>query len=119
MQHLPHPRSPLFRVATLLALFAWTALAFGSPLPVAAPPDCVAGTAMPMVMDGAHAHAQTPDGHGVCCHPGCHCLAPFGVDRVAPSTLVSAAPATRSRFQSTAPARVPVMSAPPLRPPIA
>lgn len=118
MRHLPHPRSPLFRVATLLALLAWTALAFGAPLPVAAAPDCVAGTAMPMVMDGAHAHAQTPDGHGACCHPGCHCLAPFGIAVLIAPALGGVTPAAQPGFRLAAPARVAVISAPPLRPPI-
>lgn len=121
MRHLPRQQSLLFRVATALALMAWTALAFGAPPAARSAPDCAPGATTPMVMGGGHAAVPTkaPAGQPDCCHAGCRCLAPFGAVVVVPPALSKAMPRVRLVFVLASAEPMVATVAPPLRPPIA
>lgn len=134
MRRLPRSNSTFFRATLVMALLAWTALAFGMPaispssdhVRTADPHTQVAETSghchdMTMASAGSHHHPApaAPMGHGDCCHAGCHCLFACNAVLVVPFAQSSLPPLDRltstSRFERVRSAAL----APPLRPPIA
>ncbi|HET7610695.1 MAG TPA: hypothetical protein VFK29_02790, partial [Rhodanobacteraceae bacterium] len=134
MRWLPRPNSALFRATLAMALLAWTALAFGTP--VMGPPGELARTSPPhaqvgnapgdchdstLASAGSHRHPApaAPMGHGDCCHAGCHCLFACNAVLVVPLAQPGLSP-PRRLVPAPRPVRVrPAALAPPLRPPIA
>lgn len=132
MARLLRPDSTIFRVTLALALFAWTALAFGIPPGIGANGPQASQPQAQITSVDAHCHdamagsagshdVSTPMpsmGHHDCCQTACQCLAASTAVMTVPRLSVAFVSSARDWPASPGTPISPALAAPPLRPPI-